>query len=424
MSILPCVNVYPEKPFQKLVETIREVADCDVCSLWRINDLEGSNTHVSLIERTPHNDALERYLGEEDHHYNEHAKSFFTTVLSNLKETKKPYYFCSGGQNIKDTCLDFVEGFEVEHIVGIPAKKEEEETIAILALSFKNSRQNSLLNEANGMLTLFSEIVSPYLAFIIQKILDERRFAWIRHEVRHLIHFILTDIQRINRDEDRIIVSRDGNFSSERLFGYLADIEKSVTHIGNLFDFKLSRKSNKTHSHLGKDDKKPVNDLLQECKRSEGVGTQCRKPKILWVDDDFIDDTHLLIEYVEELESEFEIEKAESFDEALEKLESETMVFSCIILDVYMPCGERLKQLLSPRLLSEDRTGIILKNVIRKMEKYHDVPIVMLTSAFPPESIATQQSNDQWYGKADVSAEDFRKIIELKIKGNRNEQER
>ena len=145
------------------------------------------------------------------------------------------------------------------------------------------------------------------------------------------------------------------------------------------------------------------------------------KQKILWIDDEFADVLHGLIAYVDELESKkggFEVVRIPHPDEALERLEQEAEDFACFIVDIVLPHGERITKGESQ---AGNLAGIILKRKILEMEKYRDVPVVVLTALPCGGQIVTQHGEADWYFKADVSAEALREIIQNKIKEGKNE---
>ena len=137
------------------------------------------------------------------------------------------------------------------------------------------------------------------------------------------------------------------------------------------------------------------------------------KSKILWVDDTFANELHELMAYQYQLEKkgEFDLVKIYNVDEALKVLETGNENFACIILDIMMPYGTRMT-----KADTEDctRTGIILARKIRLMDKYKDVPIVLLTGVLlSPETQAKCKKEDlPCFIKADITPKDFLKEIQ------------
>jgi len=207
---LPELEKKSDKPFQKLMETIREVVDCDVCSLWRINTPKDSRKDrrfrfVSLIERelkADLKDKAEHLLGDKECYVHKYPDSFTATALEELKKTRASYYYCHGQENIKktgNTCQKLVVECEIEHIVGIPVKyktKEhgKEETI-ILKLYFKEHSGRKLLSKKNDLLDRFSKIVSPYISYYYHQVSTQDRL------------FLLDDLMREYRKSENINLS-------------------------------------------------------------------------------------------------------------------------------------------------------------------------------------------------------------------------
>jgi len=146
-----------------------------------------------------------------------------------------------------------------------------------------------------------------------------------------------------------------------------------------------------------------------------------QKQKILWIDDEFVDELHGLMSYVYELESKdggFEVVKIAHPDEALVRLENQKEDFVCIVLDIMLPHGESIS---GAKAKAGNLTGTIVKEKIHAMEQYRGIPIVVLTGVRRSGLIATQYSEKNWHYKADVSAEGFREIIKKEVEKAKNE---
>jgi len=142
------------------------------------------------------------------------------------------------------------------------------------------------------------------------------------------------------------------------------------------------------------------------------------KPNILWIDDTFDNKLHDVMAYVDELEDTggFKVDKISSADKALDILEKGEEVFVCIIIDIMMPYGNGKR---FSRAETEDgtKTGIVLAKRIQQMEKYNDVPIVLLTGVrYIFETIDKNKIKFPCFFKADISTEEFLDVIQKEIK--------
>ena len=152
--------------------------------------------------------------------------------------------------------------------------------------------------------------------------------------------------------------------------------------------------------------------------------TQNVKQRILWVDDVFRNVLHDLMAYVDELEGSkggFEVVTKTNPDDALTMLEKQTEKFACIILDIMLPFGEKITR---GEAQAGNTTGVILENMIREIDMYKNVPIVMLTGVRRHEKIVIEylkrKSKDCFF-KADISAEKFREHIQTRIQEASND---
>ena len=204
-----------DKFFSKLLETIREVSECDACSLWRIN---GSNDpkddrrepSVSLIARIlkpglkdKHGNNANDHLKEEKNFVHKMEPSFTQTILTEHKIDPTRYYFLCSGSEIQDshhTCREFIEECEIQHTVAIPVLSDDK-IIAILHLYFKDKPDNGLLddellqnnslldkeslqNKENGLLDEFSKFVSKCIYYCNRLILLQKKHTLLNELMR------------------------------------------------------------------------------------------------------------------------------------------------------------------------------------------------------------------------------------------------
>jgi len=229
LAILPELDKKSSKPFQKLVEIIREVTDCDACSLWRINIPEDSPEErrfrfVSLIARTLKEGLKDKsgndancLLQDELSYVHPYAPSFTATALEYLNESEASYYCCRGKEleKCKNTCHAFVKDCEIQCLIGIPIENENKETIAILKLYFQknhdnNNLDNELLDEKNGLLDVFSRIVSPYISHYYHQILSQSRLS--------LLDALMREYRNTGEAKKNVLPQGDDDASLENLF--------------------------------------------------------------------------------------------------------------------------------------------------------------------------------------------------------------
>ena len=142
--------------------------------------------------------------------------------------------------------------------------------------------------------------------------------------------------------------------------------------------------------------------------------TQNPIPKILWVDDTFVNDLHELMAYEDELKYSggYVIKRIDLPDKALDILEKGEN-FVCIILDIMMPYG---KHFTAEATKEGTKTGIILAERIRTMDKYMNVPIVLLTGLrYILETLAEHKIGYPCFIKANISAKEFLGEINTEI---------
>jgi len=138
------------------------------------------------------------------------------------------------------------------------------------------------------------------------------------------------------------------------------------------------------------------------------------KPKILWVDDTFVNELHDVMSYEDELKYSggFDIVKIAHVDEAVDILDKEE-TFVCIILDMMMPYGKQFK---ARETENGFKTGIVLAKKIQGMDKYAKVPIVLLTGVRNIyEALAKRNNSFPCYFKANISTVGFWKVIQKEI---------
>jgi len=143
------------------------------------------------------------------------------------------------------------------------------------------------------------------------------------------------------------------------------------------------------------------------------------KSKILWVDDTFVNELHDVMAYEDELTyiGGYDVVKKYRVDDALDILETGEEEFSCIILDIMMPYGKRLK---AGETEAGTKTGIVLAVRIRQMDKYKKVPIVLHTGVRSIYESLIEIKNNIFpcLLKAEISAEDFLKEIQNAIENS------
>jgi len=142
--------------------------------------------------------------------------------------------------------------------------------------------------------------------------------------------------------------------------------------------------------------------------------------KILWVDDAFVNELHDVMVYEDELiyQGGFDIVKIAHPDRALDILEKGVEEFVCIILDIMMPYGngERFKR---GETQDGTQTGIVLAKRIQQMEKYKNVPIVLLTGVrYIFDKLVKDPNGFPCFFKAGISAEQFLEDIKRLVGTN------
>ena len=158
----------PNAFFLRLIESIRDVSECDVCSLWRINfpkELDNTSESndkrhrfrfVSLIARAlkyglkdENNNDVQYLLAKKPSYVHKYSPSFTEEMLSSLEKIfGETYCFLYGNkleeclkkfEESESTCHNFVKTYGIQYVVGIPVKNlKDGQIIALLRLYFGN----------------------------------------------------------------------------------------------------------------------------------------------------------------------------------------------------------------------------------------------------------------------------------------------
>ena len=155
-------NQINKETFVGISRLIREFTNCNMCSLWRINN---NSTHekneyksASLLVRT-----LKRGLKHSEDFTHELNDSLIQCVLQQIKKTSSSYYLC----NIEncDKCdnkpcykiraRESLRGLNLQYFLSIPIYEQnsESETTALLILAFTDEPKTNNFEEMSSIIS-------------------------------------------------------------------------------------------------------------------------------------------------------------------------------------------------------------------------------------------------------------------------------
>ena len=203
--------------FVSIVKLIRKFVDCEMCSLWRINNNStGSKSEyksTSLLVRTLKNGLRFHSENDEDYIHDLNNDCLIKCVLQLIKEEVLSYHLCNikscekcdNTKCIKIKPIQPLRKLNLQYFLSIPIYEQDNKTktIALLILAFTDEPQISNLEEISSIISMvMSSCFYRNMVYrkqnITQKLVEN---YYLQGEKKHLRDIFYPILKSILKDE-------------------------------------------------------------------------------------------------------------------------------------------------------------------------------------------------------------------------------
>jgi signal transduction histidine kinase len=204
-QLLNASTMKGQELFDGIVTAIQKATDCQMCSLWSINNnnTNGGFKSTSLIVRKLKNNIEYPTHKTEDFVHDLIGDCFINYVLMKTTETQLPYYLCDINDCKDHRSKEALEQLKLKYFISIPIPNQENKTIALLKLSFIDNHginQSELQSIATTISDVLSSCFFRYMLYnkhqLMEALVSNYQNKGAESNLEEIFNPVLTDILR------------------------------------------------------------------------------------------------------------------------------------------------------------------------------------------------------------------------------------